>query len=137
MNLFSVDVVNLGYYFKFSRPCFSIAHFWFAGYTHVIFILQMPPKLLIQVPRFGKQFKTYMYKRIVPDKTLNMSKLVHTDEDGKVDLDVFCAQGVCDFHAIHQRNITLHTCMNSSPFPHFFPGHILLYCSCLGTHCMD
>ena len=49
---------------------------------NLYFILQMPPKLLIQVPRFGKQFKTY--KRIIPDKILNLSKLVHTDEDGMI-----------------------------------------------------
>jgi len=34
---------------------------------------ELPPKLLIQVPRFGKQFKTY--QKIIPDLSLDVSDL--------------------------------------------------------------
>ena len=35
--------------------------------------LQIPHKLLIQVPRYGKRFKTF--QRVIPDKTLNVKSL--------------------------------------------------------------
>ena len=39
----------------------------------VVYGCQVPQKLLIQVPRYGKQFKTF--QGIIPDKCLNIKEL--------------------------------------------------------------
>ena len=41
-----------------------------------VLLLQVPSKLLIQVPRYGKQFKTY--KKIVPALELDISELTES-----------------------------------------------------------
>ena len=41
---------------------------------HWFFFFQAPSKLLIQVPRFGKQYKTY--QKIIPAAKLNVADLI-------------------------------------------------------------
>ena len=51
------------------RPKYKITFsLYFVAY------IQSPSRLLIQVPRFGKQFKTY--QKIVPDLNLDVMDLV-------------------------------------------------------------
>ena len=64
-------MVHAGMYNVYTR----LAHFT------DIHILQVPSKLLIQVPRFGREFKTY--QKTIPGLSLKLRGLVSSKSAGK------------------------------------------------------
>ena len=57
-------------------------HVWLTLLWTCMLILQIPSKLLIQVPRFGREFKTY--QKTIPGLTLKLRGLVSSKTAGKV-----------------------------------------------------
>ena len=55
------------------RLCYSSYILYIVQFLSLL-VFQVPPKLLIQVPRFGKQFKTF--EKVVPTLTLNIADIV-------------------------------------------------------------
>ena len=60
-------------------------------------LVQIPSKLLIQVPRYGKQFKTF--QRVIPDKRLDIKSLCTSDclasSIGEIDAHLQLLSVVC------------------------------------------
>ena len=42
-------------------------------YSHIFMCVQVPSQLLIQVPRFGKKFKTY--EKVIPELVINVGEI--------------------------------------------------------------